>query len=84
LDVQQTPGVLAGAFLAFIASLDNIPVSLFLGSARTDMLPVRMWGMMETSLDVRVAAASGLLVGFSLLLLLLMDRSVGLTRRLSG
>lgn len=78
------PGVLAGAFLAFIASLDNIPVSLFLGSARTDMLPVRMWGMMETSLDVRVAAASGLLVGLSLLLLLLMDRSVGLTQRLSG
>ena len=35
-------GVLAGAFLAFVASLDNVPVSLFLGSARTDMLPIRM------------------------------------------
>ena len=76
-------GVLAGAFLAFVSSLDNVPVSLFLGSAQTDMLPIRMWGMMENSLDVRVAAISGLLVGFSFVVLLLMDRVVGLTRRLS-
>ena len=76
-------GVLAGAFLAFVSSLDNVPVSLFLGSAQTDMLPIRMWGMMENSLDVRVAAISGLLVGFSFIVLLLMDRVVGLTRRLS-
>ena len=76
-------GVLAGAFLAFVASLDNVPVSLFLGSAQTDMLPIRMWGMMENSLDVRVAAISGLLVGFSFVVLLLMDRVAGLTRRLS-
>lgn len=76
-------GVLAGAFLAFVSSLDNVPVSLFLGSARTDMLPIRMWGMMENSLDVRVAAISGLLVGFSFIVLLLMDRVAGLTKRLS-
>lgn len=76
-------GVLAGAFLAFVSSFDNVPVSLFLGSARTDMLPIRMWGMMENSLDVRVAAISGLLVGFSFIVLLLMDRVVGLTKRIS-
>lgn len=76
-------GVLAGGFLAFVASLDNVPVSLFLGSARTDMLPIRMWGMMENALDVRVAAISGLLVGFSFLVLLVMDRAVGITRRLT-
>jgi putative spermidine/putrescine transport system permease protein len=76
-------GVFAGAFLAFVSSLDNVPVSLFLGSADTDMLPIRMWGMMENSLDVRVAAISGLLVGFSFAVLLLMERVVGITRRLS-
>jgi putative spermidine/putrescine transport system permease protein len=76
-------GVFAGAFLAFVASLDNVTVSLFLGSADTDMLPIRMWGMMENSLDVRVAAISGLLVGFSFVVLLLMERVVGITRRLS-
>ncbi len=78
------PGVAAGAFLAFVSSLDNVPVSLFLSSAKTDMLPIRMWGMMETSLDVRVAAVSGILVGGALVLLLIMDRAVGLVRRISG
>ncbi|MFW5698678.1 MAG: ABC transporter permease [Pseudomonadota bacterium] len=77
------PGIAAGTFLAFMASVDNVPVSLFLSSARTDMLPIRMWGMMESSLDVRVAAASGVLIIATLLLLLLMDRLAGLTRRLS-
>ncbi|MBI0434636.1 ABC transporter permease [Roseomonas sp. KE0001] len=78
------PGVAAGAFLAFVSSLDNVPVSLFLSSAETDMLPIRMWGMMETSLDVRVAAASGVLVAVAFLLLVVMDRAVGLVRRMAG
>lgn len=78
------PGVLAGAFLAFIASVDNVPVSLFLSGARTDMLPVRMWGMMESTLDVRVAAVSGVMIVFVLALMLLMERLVGLTRRMGG
>jgi len=77
------PGIAAGTFLAFMASVDNVPVSLFLSSARTDMLPIRMWGMMESSLDVRVAAASGFLIIGAIVLLLVMERLVGLTRRLS-
>jgi putative spermidine/putrescine transport system permease protein len=36
------PGVLAGASSAFMSSFDNVPVSLFLRDARTDMLPIRM------------------------------------------
>jgi putative spermidine/putrescine transport system permease protein len=78
------PGLAAGAFLAFMASLDNVPVSLFLSGARSDMLPIRLWGMMESSLDVRVAAASGVLVLGTTALLLLMNRLVGLGRRMSG
>ena len=45
-----------------MASIDNVPVSLFLSNARTDTLPIRMWGMMESTLDVRVAAVSGVLI----------------------
>jgi putative spermidine/putrescine transport system permease protein len=78
------PGILAGAFLAFVASLDNVPVSLFLSNARTDMLPIRMWGMIESTLDVRVAAISGVLIASVVVLLLVMERLVGLTRRMSG
>ena len=76
------PGICAGAFLAFVLSFDNVPVSIFLSSARTDMLPVRMWGMMETSLDVRVAAISGTLIVVTIASTLLMERLVGITRRL--
>jgi putative spermidine/putrescine transport system permease protein len=76
------PGICAGAFLAFVLSFDNVPVSIFLSSVRTDMLPVRMWGMMETSLDVRVAAISGILIVVTLLSTLIMERLVGITRRL--
>lgn len=76
------PGIAAGAFLAFVASLDNVPISLFLAGPRSDMLPIRMWGMMETMLDVRVAAVSGVLIATVLVLMLVMERVVGLTRRL--
>ena len=78
------PGIAAGAFLAFMASVDNVPVSLFLSSARTDMLPIRMWGMMESTLDVRVAAVSGTLILVAFLLMLVMERLTGLTRRMRG
>jgi putative spermidine/putrescine transport system permease protein len=78
------PGVVAGAFLAFVASLDNVPVSLFLSNARTDMLPIRMWGMIESTLDVRVAAISAVLIVTVVVLTLVMERLVGLTRRMGG
>jgi putative spermidine/putrescine transport system permease protein len=76
------PGVLAGAFLAFMASLDNVPISLFLSGPRTDMLPIRLWGMMESTLDVRIAAVSGVMTVTVLALMLLMERLVGLTKRM--
>jgi putative spermidine/putrescine transport system permease protein len=76
------PGIFAGAFLAFMASIDNVPVSLFLSTARTDMLPIRMWGMMESTLDPRIAAVSGVLIAAAFLLMLIMEWTVGLTRRM--
>src|SRR4029450_4863508 len=76
------PGIAAGAFLAFMASIDNVPVSLFLSNARPAPLPIRMWGMMESTLDVRVAAVSGVLIALAFTLMLIMEWTVGLTRRM--
>ena len=76
------PGMAAGAFLAFMASMDNVPISLFLSGPRTDMLPIRLWGMIESTLDVRVAAVSGVMTVTVLILMLVMERLVGLTRRM--
>ncbi|MEZ5660873.1 MAG: ABC transporter permease [Burkholderiaceae bacterium] len=52
-------GIAAGAFLAFMASFDNVPVSLFLADERTEALPIHLWQQIESNLDVRTAAASG-------------------------
>ena len=75
-------GVGAGAFLAFMASFDNVPVSLFLSDARTEVLPIHLWQIIETSLDVRAAAASGLLILITSALLLIAERLAGLTKQL--
>lgn len=62
------PGILGGALLVFMSSLDNVSVSLFLADARTSVLPIRMWRMIEESLDVRVAAISGVVIAVTFLL----------------
>jgi len=77
------PGIGAGAFLAFMASFDNVPVSLFLADERTEMLPIHLWQQIETNLDVRTAAASGAIVIATLILMLLAERFAGLTRRMN-
>jgi len=75
-------GILAGGFLAFMSSFDNIPVSLFLRSAGTDMLPIRMWQDLESLLDVRIAAVSGVMIVATLVLMIIMERIAGLSTRL--
>lgn len=75
-------GLGAGAFLAFMASFDNIPVSLFLSDERTEMLPIHLWQQIETNLDVRTAAASGLILILTLAFMMIAERFAGLTRQL--
>jgi putative spermidine/putrescine transport system permease protein len=77
------PGVLAGGFFAFISSFDNVPVSLFLRDARTDMLPIRMWQDLEGKLDVTAAALSTVLIATTLIALVVMERVAGLSRRMT-
>jgi putative spermidine/putrescine transport system permease protein len=75
-------GIGAGAFLAFMASFDNVPVSLFLADERTEVLPIHLWQQIETNLDVRTAAASGVIVVFTLILMFAAERLAGLTRQM--
>jgi putative spermidine/putrescine transport system permease protein len=75
-------GIGAGGFLAFMASFDNVPVSLFLADERTEMLPIHLWQQIETNLDVRTAAASGLIVILTLILMLIAERFAGLTSQM--
>jgi putative spermidine/putrescine transport system permease protein len=65
-----------------MASFDNIPVSLFLSDERNEVLPIHLWQQIDTNLDVRTAAASGLIVMFTLLLMLIAERLAGFTRQM--
>ncbi len=76
------PGIAAGAFIAFMASFDNVAISLFLSDARSEVLPIRMWHIIESSLDVRAAAASGVLIAATIVLGLVMERLAGISRYL--
>jgi putative spermidine/putrescine transport system permease protein len=75
-------GIAAGAFIAFMASFDNVAISLFLSDARSEMLPIRLWHIIESNLDVRAAAASGVLIAATVLLMLIMERVAGISRHL--
>ena len=57
---------------------------MFLSSAELSLLPIRMWGMIEATLDVRVAAVSGFLIAFIFVIMLVMERAIGITRRVAG
>jgi putative spermidine/putrescine transport system permease protein len=76
-------GIGAGAFLAFMASFDNVPVSLFLADERTEMLPIHLWQQIDTNLDVRTAAISGVIVLATIVLMVLAERFAGLSRQLA-
>jgi putative spermidine/putrescine transport system permease protein len=74
-------GILAGAFIGFMYSFDNVAVSLFLSDARSEVLPIRMWHIIESNLDVRAAAVSGVLIAATLVLMVVMERVAGISRQ---
>jgi putative spermidine/putrescine transport system permease protein len=66
-----------------MASFDNVPVSLFLADERTEVLPIHLWQQIDTNLDVRTAAVYGLIIVFTVALMVLAERFAGLSRQLA-
>ena len=52
------PGIFAGCLLSVLISIDNLPVSYFFGSARTNTLPVVMLSYLQNQFDPSIAAVS--------------------------
>lgn len=65
------PGLVGGGMLAFLISIDNLPVSYFFTSVTTVTLPVVMLSYIESSFDPSIAALSliQLLIAFAGLLI---------------
>ena len=71
-------GIVAGAVFAFAFSFDDVAVSLFLVDPGSVTLPVALVSMMRANFDLTIAAASVLLMGFTVALIFVLDRVVGL------
>jgi putative spermidine/putrescine transport system permease protein len=74
------PGLVAGALFAFITSLDNVPVTIFLISARQTTLPVLIFSSVEMGIDPSVAAVSTLFIIATGVVLLIAERRFGFHR----
>ena len=74
----RSPGILAGALLAFLYSFDEVALSSLLSTPRFITLPIRIMNYMELTFDPTLAAISTLLMLASLILIVLMERLVGL------
>lgn len=72
------PGIISGAMLAFLYSFDEAVISSFLTSAKFMTLPIQIINYMEFQFDPTVAAIATILMGASLLLMLIINKFVGL------
>jgi putative spermidine/putrescine transport system permease protein len=77
---QCRPGLMAGAFMAFNISFDEAVLSLFLRTPTLTTLPVQIYGQLEFSPDPTVAAVSTLMILITMVLMLILDRMLGLSR----
>src|SRR3546814_906300 len=74
------PGVIASSALAFILSFDEIVISLFVVGPRLSTLPVEIYRYVDERTDPMVAAVSVVLIGLSILVVLVLERSIGVMR----
>lgn len=74
------PGILVACLFAFIISFDNFNLSIFLINANTVTLPVRILTYLQFQFDPSIAAISTVLLVATVLLLVIAERTVGLTR----
>jgi spermidine/putrescine transport system permease protein len=62
------PGIIAGAMLAFVISLDDVVITEFVKSAGQETLPTYMLGQLKRSVTPEINAISTVFLGISVLL----------------
>lgn len=76
------PGVIAGGVIAFIVSFDEAVISLFVAESGLPTLPVQVLRYVENSADAAVAALSVVLIAISMVVVIIVERVMGLQRAL--
>jgi putative spermidine/putrescine transport system permease protein len=77
---QMLPGILAAASLSFLVSFDELVLSLFVVGPQLSTFPVEMFRYVETRTDPLIAAASVILILSTVAFVLVLERTMGLTR----
>ena len=78
------PAYLTSGLFAFLASMDNYPISIFLTDARNKTLPIKMLQYLEEQPDPSLAAMSSGLILLAVIVLVFGARTVGLNRMIQG
>ncbi|MCW5238512.1 ABC transporter permease [Verminephrobacter eiseniae] len=74
------PAFLTSGLFAFLASMDNYPISIFLTDARNKTLPIEILRYLEESPDPTIAAISSCLILLAVVVLFAAERLVGMRR----
>jgi putative spermidine/putrescine transport system permease protein len=77
---MATSGLIACAALSFLLSFDETVISLFLSGPRNSTLPVEMVRYVEGRTDPLIAALSVLLIVATLIIVVVVERLVGVAR----
>jgi len=78
------PGVISGALFAFVTSMDEIVVVLFIGGADQLTLPKQMWSGIRQEISPTILAAATILVIMSVILLTTVELLRRRSERLRG
>lgn len=75
-----TPGLISAGAISFLVSFDELVITLFLAGPRVSTLPYEMYRHLDSRADPLIAAVAVLLIALTMLVVLIVHRTVGLTR----
>jgi putative spermidine/putrescine transport system permease protein len=78
------PGAVSGLMLAFITSFDEVTMTVFVASPRTETLPVRLFLYIQDNIDPMVASISACLIAMTVVAMVVLDLAYGLDRLFVG
>ncbi|MFS2224240.1 ABC transporter permease [Pantoea sp. B65] len=81
---QIVPGVTSGAIFCFMVSFDNYPVSMWLADSQNTPVPVVLYRQIGTVFDPSVATMSTLIIVLATIVVLALEKLVGLRRAMAA
>lgn len=78
------PSLFAGLIFVFITSFDQVTMSIFMRGADMNPLPIRIYSYIEFAIDPMIAAVSTVLILFAFIVVVGLQKLLGLERAFSA